>query len=186
MMFKTSLCALLVFGPCFAEELAPPLSVGVVQEVPNVAPSIEETVAFAPPKDWNMADPKDLPENVKAMVVGKGSKEFPPSINLAVESYKGTQKEYLKTVKDINEAAKREWKDLGTIRTKAGDASLSQVDEKSEWGTVRMMHVILVRDGHAYILTAASLKDEFSRFYKDFFAAMRSLSIQKPAPKSDV
>ncbi len=142
-----------------------------------------EKVTFVPPKDWKMADTKDLPTNVQAMVVGKGNKEFPPSINLAVEPFSGTQKDYLKIVKKINETAKREWKDLGTMRTAAGDASLSQVDEKGEWGTIRMMHVILVKDGNAYILTAASVKDEFSRFYKEFFSALRSLNISQNEEK---
>lgn len=137
----------------------------------------EESVTFTPPTGWEMAESKALSPNVKAMVVGKGNKEFPPSINLAVEPYKGSQKEYLKLVKRINDAARREWKDLGLIRTSAGDASLSQVDEKGEWGDIRMMHVILVKDEMAYILTAAAAREEFSHFYKDFFAAMRSLNI---------
>lgn len=138
-------------------------------------------VMFVPPQGWVLADPKALPPSVKIMVVGKGQREFPPSINLATERYNGTLKQYLKTIKAINDSQGAEWKDLGTIRTEAGDASLSQVDSKTEWGDVRMMHVILIKNGTTYILTAASLKDEFSQYYKDFFNSMRSLRINKDA-----
>lgn len=135
------------------------------------------TVTFTPPAGWRLAEQKELSSSVKSMVIGKGKHEFPPSINLAVEPYNGTLKQYLKIVKSINNANRAEWKDLGSIKTKAGDASLSQVDEKTEWGNIRMMHVIFVKNGYAYILTAASLKEEFSEFYKDFFASMRSLDV---------
>jgi hypothetical protein len=137
------------------------------------------SVIFTPPKDWHLADMTAMPPSVQIMVVGKGSKEFPPSMNLATENYKGSLKQYLKIVKEINDSQGAEWKDLGTIRTEAGDASMSQVDSKSEWGEIRMMHVILIKNGTAYILTAAALKDEFPKFYKDFFTSMRSLRINK-------
>lgn len=139
----------------------------------NSQPTIK--VQFIPPSDWRYSDPKSLPERVHVMVVGKGLREYPPSLNLGTEPYTGTLKEYLKIVKAINDAQGAEWRDLGTILTGAGEASLSQVDTKSEWGDVRMMHVILIRDGMVYILTAASLKEEFPKYYQDFFRSMRSL-----------
>lgn len=138
-------------------------------------------VTFTPPKGWRLAEQKELAPSVKSMVIGKGKREFPPSINLAVEPYNGSLKQYLKIVKSINNANRADWKDLGSIKTLAGDANLSQVDEKAEWGDIRMMHVIFVKNGYAYILTAASLKEEFSEFYKDFFASMRSLNISDDA-----
>jgi hypothetical protein len=137
------------------------------------------SVTFMPPNGWLLADSKALPSSVKIMVVGKGKTSFPPSINLATEPYTGTLKQYLKTVKAINDSKGSEWKDLGTIKTEAGNASLSQVDSKTEWGEVRMMHVILLKHGTVYILTAASSKDEFPQFYKEFFNSLKSLKINK-------
>lgn len=138
-------------------------------------------VIFTPPQGWYLADPKALPPSVKVMVVGKGTSEYPPSLNLSTEKFSGTLKHYLKIVKALNESKGDEWKDLGTIRTEAGDASLSQVDTKSKWGTERLMHVILEKNGTIYILTAAALKNEFPKYYKEFFNSMRSLQINRDA-----
>jgi|LakMenEpi03Aug12_release.lakeMendotaPanAssembly.Ray.scaffolds.fasta_scaffold01000_19 hypothetical protein len=134
-------------------------------------------VVFTPPVGWFLADPKALPNNVKIMVVGKGAPGYPPSINLSTEKFSGGLKQYLKIVKNINEKNGDEWKDLGTIRTEAGNASLSQVDIQSKWGTERLMHVILEKNGMIYILTAAAMKSEFPKYYKDFFSSLRSLRI---------
>ncbi len=136
------------------------------------APAI---VQFTPPQGWVAADSASLPPTVKAMVIGKGKGNFPPSINLGMEPYNGTVKQYLKIIKAINDSQGSQWKDLGTIRTSAGEASLSQVDTQTEWGDVRMMHVIIKKDGNIYILTAAAKKDEFASYYKTFFDSMRSL-----------
>lgn len=136
---------------------------------------------FTPPEGWYVSDPKILPKRVKVMVIGKGLSEYPPSINLGMEPYKNTVKDYLKTVKAINEAQGSEWKDLGNIQTQAGNASLSQVDLKTEWGDVRLMHVILQKSGMLYVITAAALKDEFPVYYKDFFTAFRSIRFNKEA-----
>jgi hypothetical protein len=134
-------------------------------------------VVFTPPTGWALAKADSLPPNVKAMVIGKGEHEFPPSINLGTENYQGTLKQYLKQVKTINASQGHEWKDLGTILTDAGEASYSQAIMNTQWGRVKMMHVILLKKGVIYILTAAALLEEFPKFYKDFFNSLRSLRV---------
>jgi len=135
-------------------------------------------VTFNFPKGWKAADTKELSPVIKSMYIGTGKEEFPPTITLAIEPFEGTLKDYLKIVKNINDDQKTEWKNLGKIKTKAGHANLSQFDEKSNWGSVRTMTAILVKNGNAYILSATALKSEFSAFYKDFFEAMKSFSIE--------
>lgn len=173
---------LLFTGLCLASPItaSAALSLGeekALQESFKTLSQEPGAVMFTPPTGWFLADPKALPSNIKIMVVWKGTQEYPPSMNLAYEPYKGTLKEYLRLIDAINKKKGAEWKDLGKIQTEAGEASLSQVDLRSQWGVERQMHVILIKDGTVYILTAAALKDDFSKFYKEFFAAMRSLKI---------
>jgi hypothetical protein len=156
---------------CFAEDI----TTTPIQDAPE-----QEVVTYVPPKGWKSADLSQLPKVIKSMIVGTGKENFPPSITLAIEPYSGTLKDYLKIVKNINSSEKTEWKDLGKITTKAGMASLSQFDEKSNWGTTRTMTTILVQNGNAYILSATALKSEFANFYKDFFEAMRSFDLNTP------
>jgi len=147
-------------------------------------PSNEKSfkVMFTPPSGWRLADKDSLSKHVMLMVVGKGTHDFPPSMNLGYDPYQGDLKDYLKIVKEINSSQGCTLKDLGTIKTDAGVASLSQFDEKTEWGEVRQMHAILLRDGVAYILTACALKDEFPSFYQDFFKSMQSLRFEADKP----
>jgi hypothetical protein len=134
-------------------------------------------VSFQPPEGWRLADPKSLPSHVKMMVVGKGSSNYPPSINLAYDTFNGTLKEYLKLVEAINKRLGSEWIDIGLIQTLSGEARLLQLDSKNAWGQERQMQVILVKDGIAYILTASALREEFSQFYPQFFKSLKSLKI---------
>lgn len=135
------------------------------------------TVYFAPPPGWHYAQPENLNPNIRALVVGKGKGSVPPSINLTIEPYKGTLKEYLKIVKEINSSKGNAWKDLGKIKTASGQGSLSQLDKKMLGEDMRMLHTIIAKNEKVYILTAAALKVEFSSFYKQFFDAMSSLQI---------
>lgn len=139
----------------------------------------EMQASFDIPDGWHYADEKSLPKSVKLMVVGKGKKEMPPSINLGYEEFGGTLKDYLKIVKDYNTSQGDSWKDLGTIKTKAGVASLSQLDMKSQWGNLKMMHLIIKKDSVVYILTASSLKEEFSQYYPIFFKAFQSFQLKE-------
>lgn len=176
---------LLTSGFClfghFSMEALSPSEEKTMQESFSQLAQEPDAVTFQPPSGWHLADPKALPPSVKVMVVGKGKHEFPPSINLATEQYAGTLKQYLKTIKAINDSQGAVWKDLGAIQTEAGAASLSQADVKTEWGETRMMHVVFLKNGIVYILTAASLKDEFPQYYKEFFSSLRSLRINKNA-----
>ncbi len=161
--------------------LAEPLSSDTIQNEYTKALEEPGALLFTPPEGWSVADPSQLPPRVKVMVIGKGAANYPPSMNLGMEPYKGTVNDYLKSVKAINDSHGSEWKNLGMITTQAGNASLSQVDMTTQWGDVRLMHVILKKDGILYVLTAAALKSEFSTFYKDFFAAFRSVRFNKDA-----
>ena len=137
---------------------------------------------FTPPANWSLVDPQQLRQqfkNVKMMVIGKGSHYYSPSINLGIFPFQGTLKQFLKDIKANNEADGCLWQDLGTIQTKAGPASLSQVEEKTEWGKVQQMHVTLIKDGTVYLLTAAALKEEFPKFHQTFFDSLRSLQINE-------
>ena len=159
------------------------LNKSTLSEAPNEAPILNnKKITFTPPPGWCLADKKDLPSRVSFMVVGKGNSTFPPSINMATEPYKGTLKEYLKRVKEINKGNGCEWKDLGTIKTLMGNGSLSQVDIQSKWGCQRLMHVIILQDDVIYVVTASALKEEFTNFYKEIFEAFKSLKIIEETP----
>lgn len=155
--------------------LIPLLSLSAEEEAP-----IRQAV-FTPPEGWRAADSASLPKSVKYMVVGKGSHDVPPSINLGYEVFAGSLKDYLKIVQRFNASQGDSWKDLGTIETAGGSASLSQVDVKTEWGPIRQMHLIYKDEGIIYILTAAAARDEFSKFYNLFFQSLRSFHIQTVA-----
>ena len=169
-----SLC--LSFATLSAE--APEKSISIEQESYD-SMSEPGSVMFTPPQGWRYADPSQLGKAVKLMVVGTGASHFPPSINLATEKFSGTLKDYMKIIKTINEKDGSIWKDLGAIKTNAGNASLSQVDLKNQWGEVREMHVVLKKKDTIYIITSAALRDDFSKYYKEFFDSMRSLKINK-------
>lgn len=140
-------------------------------------------IVFTPPQGWKLANPDELPPNVKVMVVGSGSLTLSPSISLATEDSNKTLAEYLKIVKEINASKGAKWINLGKIQTQAGEANLSQVDSLTKWGTIRMMHVILAKNGTIYILTAAALKEEFPQYKTTFLESLRSLRFNSETTK---
>ncbi len=133
---------------------------------------------FHPPKGWLAANPESLSPRVQIGFLGKNKKGFCPSLNLALEEVQVSLAEYLKAVKQIHEADRNNrWRSLGKIRTRAGEAELTEMDTKTQWGAIRLLQLILIKQGTAYILTAAALKEEFPQFYKEFQTAFQSLDI---------
>lgn len=153
-----------------------PIVYNDVQTEPEAQPVTEmpEALLFDPPAGWQHAEKPESPY-VKFFIVGTGKKGYPPSINLCIEPFKGTLPEYLKIVQEINQEEGGTWKDLGSCQTPAGKGDLSQLDIVTQYGALRMLHFIMVDKGYTYILTATARRDEFSFYYKDFFAAIHSL-----------
>lgn len=140
---------------------------------------------FNPPSGWRNADLQSKSKYIQTMVVGQGKHDLPPSLSLAIDRFPGSLKEYLRHIKGIAEANGGRWKDLGTIRTESGDAALIQEEIKTQWGELRNMYTIILKNGIVYLLTAGALKEEFPHYYPDFFRAMRSLKIVEQVPKKE-
>jgi hypothetical protein len=133
---------------------------------------------FLPPQGWEITDPTTLSPRVKIAFVKPKNQGFFPSMNLSVEKTSVSLSEYLKAVKAIHEQDRNNhWRALGKVHTATGLAQLTEIDTTSEWGPVRMLQLILLKEGHAYVLTAAALKKEFSKFYKEIQTAFRSLTL---------
>jgi hypothetical protein len=133
---------------------------------------------FVPPKGWHAAEAEQLSSHVKVGFIGKGRSSFCPSLNLALEEVALSAEKYVEAVKKLHQADKKNvWRDLGKIQTRSGEAHLTAIDTKTEFGPVRLMQMILVKNGMAYVLTGAALKEEFSLLYKEFQGAFQSLTI---------
>lgn len=159
------------FLPAFAKP-----SVSSIAQAVETVPSAQ--CYFIPPKKWEISDPRTLSPKVKIAFLKKSVSGFCPSINLAVEETGASLNEYLKAIKAIHEQDRsNQWRALGKVRTGAGLAQLTEIDSTSEWGPVRLLQLILIKEGHAYVMTAAALKEEISKYYKDFQSAFRSFTL---------
>lgn len=133
---------------------------------------------FTPPQNWEIADPHSLSPHVKIAFLKNTGKGFCPSINLAVEETSVSLSDYLKAVKAIHEQDRsNHWRALGKVRTASGLAQLTEIDSSSEWGPIRILQLILLKEGRAYVLTAAALREEFSNYYKEIQSAFRSFTL---------
>jgi hypothetical protein len=93
-------------------------------------------------------------------------------------------KTYLKTIKELHESDRNTtWRDLGVFRTLSGNARLTEIQKRSKWGNIKMLQIILIHKNKAYILTGATLKDEFLDHHKPILKALRSLKITEDLVK---
>jgi hypothetical protein len=131
---------------------------------------------FTPPKDWEIVNPQFQTSCVKINFIGKSSKEYRPSLNLAIEDADISMNEYLAVVRKIHEAdPNRKWRDLGKYPVPAGEARLTEIESRNGVGEIRLLQLITIKDKTAYVITATSLKEEFFKYYKDFQDVFRSV-----------
>ena len=131
-----------------------------------------------PPKNWEIIDAHSLSPKVVIGFLEKSKKGFCPSINLAIEPVNTTLSEYVQAVKKLHEIDRTtRWRDLGKLKTRAGIARLTEIDTKSKWGDVRLLQMLFVKDGSAYVLTAAASKEDFSSFYSEIKHSFASFAI---------
>lgn len=135
----------------------------------------------SPPKGWEcINDPAQLPTKVKVIFIGPGhgNSQFTPSLNVACEETRLPIDEYVSMAKMYHEKqAGTRCTPLGTINTPAGVARLMQIDRPSQWGDVRFIQAMLIKDGDAYVATATCLKSDFSVLSTQIFKALQSFNI---------
>jgi hypothetical protein len=135
---------------------------------------------FIPPKDWELAKPESLSPRVKVGFFGKAKNEISPRVNLATEAIEISLPEYVKAVVALHRAdPNNRVRDLGKMKIPEGDAHLIEIDAKKEYGEVRLLQLMLVKNKTAYILTASAAKEEFSKFYPVFQSVFNSVAITK-------
>lgn len=133
---------------------------------------------FSPPDKWEIANPESYAPSVSICFVKKGRSHFPVSINLASERTSASLDEYVNAVQKIHEQDKRtSWKELGTLNTRAGTATLTQIDTTTELGPARMLQLLFLKNGQAYVMTAAALKEEVKAHYGTFIETFKSFTI---------
>jgi hypothetical protein len=140
-----------------------------------------EIYVTSPPKGWEcIDDPTQLPQKVKVIYIGKGNKtsQFTPSINVAAEPTYLPLKEYVTIAKRYHEGqGGTQCFPLGKIKTESGDAELLQIDRLSQWGSIRFLQAMVIKEGVAYVVTATCLKNEFNSYSSQIFKAIQSLKV---------
>ncbi|MGH2612222.1 MAG: hypothetical protein ACRDFB_04130 [Rhabdochlamydiaceae bacterium] len=135
-----------------------------------------ETCFFIPPKGWEIANPEILAPRVHICFLGKTSKGLAPSINLATEPVNVSLESYVEEVRKIHSAdPNSRWRDLGKYKTLLGAGRLTELETPTEGGMARMVQLIVLKEGVAYVLTASAIKEEFSKYYKTFDQVLGSL-----------
>jgi len=137
-----------------------------------------EHCTFVPPQGWEIAQLKNPSPHVKIGFLGKGSSEFRPSINLATEAGVETSlKGYVKAVKEQHKADSGTGvRDLGAFPMKCGNGQLIELTSPSPCGPIRILQALFVKEGTAYILTAAALKSEFVSLQKELLQSFSTLT----------
>ncbi|MEZ5315660.1 MAG: hypothetical protein R3E91_05600 [Chlamydiales bacterium] len=142
---------------------------------------LAEHLSIIPPKGWDcVSDPEQLPQKVSLIYIGKGKTPFTPSLNIASEETSLELEKYLALAKSYHEAqGDSQCKQLGTIETKAGNAQLLQIDKTTQWGHIRFIQAVILKDSKAYVVTATSLQEEFASLSPCIFKSIQSFSITK-------
>lgn len=141
----------------------------------------QPTAYFHPPETWKEMDPRSLPSSIKIGYVGKGKKHISPSINLATEDITGmSQQEYTDLVKNLHKSNPlTSWRKLGSLKTLAGKAHLSEITRENPAGKIKMLQCILVKDKLAYVMTGGSSPEEFGALRKEFLSCFQSLTLSQ-------
>ncbi len=133
---------------------------------------------FKAPHDWKIAKDVSLSPKVKVGYTENEKKSFIASINLATEKTEASIDEYLERVSKIHGSnPATSWKSLGSIQTKSGKAYLTQIDNKSPIGDIRILQSIMIDHGYAYILTGVCLKKDIGIHHQTFIDAFSSFFV---------
>lgn len=138
---------------------------------------IASLLLLTPPSDWEIASDPSLSPRIEVAFVKKNTSRFRPSLNLTTEKVNLSLDEYVGAVRKLYSTEHHtRWRYLGSYATAAGPAALTELDVDTEWGPVRMLQLLLVKEGTAYIVTGATLKEESFQYYQTFRAIFKEIA----------
>ena len=146
---------------------------------------------FMPPTGWELRMPVERDAYIQAAFVGEQKGLLAPCVRYTTEVTDYSLKEYVQAVREQQLAQAQQpqdrWSDLGPFRTKAGEGRLIELELATEVGQLQMLQAICMGDGHAHVLTALALKEEFSALRPKFLETLRSLAVAETlfAPIAD-
>ncbi len=140
-----------------------------------------EELSIDPPSGWEcIQDATQLPKTVRLVYIGAEKGTFTPSINIAAEETTMHIEEYVILAKSYHESeGDTRCSRMGTLETNEGTAHLLQIERPSQWGIIRFIQAILIKNGTAYLITATCLQNEFNSFSSKFFNSIRSFTVQE-------
>ncbi|CCB89374.1 hypothetical protein [Simkania negevensis] len=140
---------------------------------------------FQPPEGWLMSNPTHLEDGLKIGFVQSQRKIFTPAISLYIEKIPCDEKTYLNAVlKNHRSDITKSIRGLGLLQTKSGKSHLLQIDTKSNWGKIRILQSILVKEGYAYIQTATCLREDFLKINQELLKSFQSLCVADDLPST--
>lgn len=131
------------------------------------------------PKGWDcINDSSQLPETVECLYIGAGKSTFRPTINVAYERTDMSLSDYFQKAKNYHQSEpETTCQELGSIKTKSGEAKVLQIDRNTGWGMVRFIQASIILNQTAYVITATCLREEFGACCPTFFETIQSFEV---------
>jgi hypothetical protein len=143
----------------------------------------EQIGIFTPPAKWQYIMLPETASYIKATFIDNNGSSLKPSINIATEDISISEAAYIKAAKACHdEDPSTNWRKIGKITTLAGIATLAEIDSQNNFGKLKMLQMIFVKDKKAYIITGASKKEDFASCAQKILQAIRSFRLIDKKP----
>ncbi|NGX64095.1 MAG: hypothetical protein KR126chlam6_01520 [Candidatus Anoxychlamydiales bacterium] len=138
----------------------------------------EKIPFFIPPDKWTVSNPKTYSKHIKVAFTKKEKSPMRASLNLAMQKTDLSLDAYILQAKKLHEKdTNTKYTIIGTIDIKDGKANLSEIDKKIHSQNYKMLQMIFVKDKTAYVMTAASKKNNFLENSQNFIKAFKSFEL---------
>ena len=138
---------------------------------------LAQVVFFTPPKDWLIIEPKNQPKEIAIGFV-EPAKNYPSSMNMAIEKTDASLKQYVHAVKTLYQHKRNQTlRDLGPLTLPSGKGHLLEIDTQTSHGVFRQLQLLYANQNEIIILTSASQEKKFLTIKDQILASLKSLTI---------
>ena len=138
----------------------------------------EKTAFFIPPKNWVILNPKIYTKYIKVIFAKNEKTICRPTIILSMQETDLSLDDYTNKAKKEHEIDPNiTYKILGPLDLLNGKAILSEVCKTVNTIDYKILQLILIKDCIAYVLTAASKKEDIVDNYKIFTDSFKTFEL---------